>query len=66
VTIEDAVKMFIPILVSYIALLRTRTELDILYAKNRAKASGQPEEEMMRKRWYHALKRTKKNPQSKD
>jgi hypothetical protein len=64
VTLEDAIKMFIPILVSYIALLRTRTELDILYAKHREKNG----EGGMRAKWYHVLKgtREKKNPQSKD
>ena len=53
--IADAVKIFIPILVSYIALLRTRTELDILYAKHREKTGGGG----MRKRWYHRLKKTR-------
>ena len=58
--IADAVKIFIPILVSYIALLRTRTELDILYAKHREKNG----EGGMRRKWYHRLKgvREKKNP----
>ena len=51
----EALKILAPIAVSYIALLRTRVELDILYAKHREALTGEPNQ--MRKRWYHVLRR---------
>jgi len=47
--------MVIPI----VALLRTRTDLDRFAAAQRAKESGKPTDTMLRKRWYHRLKRDK-------
>jgi hypothetical protein len=51
----EILKIVIPVVISYIALLRTRTELDILYAKHREQTG----EGGMRKRWYHSLKKTR-------
>jgi hypothetical protein len=45
--------MVIPI----VALLRTRTDLDRFAAAQRAKESGKPTDTMLRKKWYHKLKR---------
>lgn len=42
--------------IPYIALLRTRTDLDRFAAAQRAKEYGLPADEFLRKRWYHKLK----------
>ena len=44
--------MVIPI----VALLRTRTDLDRFPAAQRAKESGRPADEELRKKWYHVVK----------
>ncbi len=42
----EALRLVVPVAISYIGVLKTRTELDILYAKQRGGA------EKMRRRWY--------------
>jgi hypothetical protein len=54
-TLLEIAKVLAPLIVAYIGLLRTRTDLDILYAKYR----GGPDK--MRKRWYHRLKANRVN-----
>lgn len=52
-------KIIAPVIISYIALLRTRTDLDRFAASQRAKELGEPAETFLRKRWYHILKKEK-------
>lgn len=48
-------KVWVPVVVLYFHHLKTRTELDILYAKQRG-----CEMSKMRRRWYHKLYRPRK------
>lgn len=51
----EVLKILTPIAVSYIALLKTRTDLDRYIASQRAKESGRPYASQIRRRWYHRL-----------
>lgn len=55
--IIEALKIVASMVIPYVALLRTRTDLDRFAAAQRAKESGQSPESQLRKRWYHRLKR---------
>ena len=46
----EALKMLIPLGLAYIGLLKTRTDVDILYAKQRG-----CEKTKMRRKWYHRI-----------
>jgi len=52
----ELLKVLASMVIPIVALLRTRTDLDRFAAAQRAKESGLPADEMLRKRWYHALK----------
>lgn len=52
----EVLKLVVPVAIAYVGLLKTRTDLDILYAKHRG-----DEKTMMRKRWYHRLSRRTKS-----
>lgn len=54
--IIEILKIIASMVIPIVALLRTRTDLDRFAAAQRAKESGLPADEMLRKRWYHALK----------
>lgn len=61
----EILKIIAPIVVSYIALLRTRTDLDRYIASQRAKEHGGPPaiiDKFIRHRWYHRLFKTRKPP----
>lgn len=55
----EILKIIASVAIPYIALLRTRTDLDRLAAAQRAKETGLSVESQMRKRFYHRLKPTK-------
>lgn len=44
----EALKMVVPLGLAYVGLLKTRTDLDILYAKHRG-----CDKTKMRRKWYH-------------
>ncbi len=50
-TFLEIAKTLTPLALAYVALLKTRTELDILWAKQR----GGPK--FLRRKWYHVVKR---------
>lgn len=52
----ELLKVLASMVIPIVALLRTRTDLDRFAASQRAKETGFPADEMLRKRWYHALK----------
>lgn len=54
--ILELAKIIASILIPYIALLRTRTDLDRFAAAQRAKELGKPADTQLRKKWYHCLK----------
>lgn len=54
--IIEILKIIASMVIPYIALLRTRTDLDRFAAAQRAKEYGLPADEFLRKRWYHKLK----------
>ncbi len=57
----DILKILAPIAVSYLALLRTRTDLDRYIAAQRARERGNaPLEAYLRRRWYHRFYRVRK------
>ena len=58
--IIEALKIIASMVIPYIALLRTRTDLDRFAAAQRAKETGQSAESLLRKQWYHRLKKTSK------
>lgn len=57
--IIEVFKIIASMVIPIVALLRTRTDLDRFAAAQRAKESGRPADEELRKRWYHKLKATK-------
>lgn len=58
----DILKILAPIVVSYIGLLKTRTDLDRYIAGQRARERGAAPEAYMRHRWYHKFFRLRKKP----
>lgn len=56
----EVLRIIAAISVPYIALLRTRADIDRIAAKMRAKESGEPFETQVRRRWYHRLKPMRK------
>jgi hypothetical protein len=58
----EILKLLTPIAVSYIALLKTRTDLDRYIASQRAKESGKPYASQIRHKWYHRLWSVRKPP----
>jgi len=54
--ILEALKMIVPVAIAYIGVLKTRTDLDILYAKHRG-----DEKTKMRRRWYHRFAARRKD-----
>jgi len=52
-------KVIAPVIISYIALLRTRTDFDRFAASQRAKELGTTVEEQLRKKWYHRIKKAR-------
>ena len=61
----EPLKILASIAVPYIALLRTRADLDRFAAGVRAKENGQPIETQMRCRWYH-LQLWRRRPKDED
>jgi hypothetical protein len=57
--ILEVLKIIASILIPYIALLRTRTDLDRFAAAQRAKELGTTVEEQLRKKWYHRIKKAR-------
>ncbi len=53
----EILKVIASMVIPIVALLRTRTDLDRFAASIRAKESGKSSDDMLRKRWYHRLKR---------
>ena len=51
----EVLRVVVPLGLAYVGVLKTRTELDILYAKFRG-----DEQTQMRCRWYHRLSHKKK------
>jgi len=54
--IIEVLKIIASMVIPIVALLRTRTDLDRFAAAQRAKETGLPADEHLRKRWYHSLK----------
>lgn len=59
--IIEVLKIVASMVIPYIALLRTRTDLDRFAASQRAKETGKPADTFLRKKWYHKLKRVKRD-----
>ena len=51
----EALRVVVPLALAYVGLLKTRTDLDILYAKHRG-----CDKTKMRHRWYHRLRTKRK------
>jgi len=58
--VVEILKTIATIAIPYIALLRTRTDIDRLAAMQRAKENGRPVETQLRRKWYHGLKKLRK------
>ena len=54
--IIEVLKIIASMVIPIVALLRTRTDLDRFAAAQRAKESGRPADEELRKKWYHVVK----------
>lgn len=57
----EIAKIFGPIAVAYIGVLKNRTDLDKYAASQRSKESGRPPEMEMRRRWYQKVFRKRYN-----
>lgn len=64
--ILELLKIVAAMAVPYIALLRTRADLDRFAASQRAKQTGLPFESQMRRRWYHRVVIKRRKPDDKE
>ena len=57
----EVLKMLVPLALAYIGLLKNRTDLDIIAAKQRTPDGERDYTPYMRRRWYHKLKPGRKS-----